>query len=58
MEMSEENTKVWRELYQKHAAQWDDRNRIRYLNIPNDQEDIDDDELAAARELVDELAGD
>ncbi len=50
--MASELTRKWRELFKKNCTTWDDREKLRYLNIPNDPDDIDDDELNAARELI------
>lgn len=55
--MSAENTAKWRLLYQKNCADWTPGNKLRYASIPNDQTDIDDDELQSCRELVEEING-
>ena len=53
--MSDERTKLWRKLFEKNCAHWDDRERLRFLNIPNDPEEIDEEELQAARDLIREI---
>lgn len=55
--MSDANTALWRLLYQKNCTEWTPGNKLRYASIPNDQQDIDDDELQSSRELIEEING-
>ncbi len=55
--MEETRTQIWRRLFRKNCTQWEDSDKRRYLSIPNDQDDIDEEELLAARELILEITG-
>ncbi len=55
--MSEEFTKTWRQLYQKNCLNWTPGNKLRYASIPNDQTDIDAEELQSCKELIEEING-
>jgi hypothetical protein len=55
--MPDDLTAQWKRLFQKNCAHWDARDRGRYVNIPNDPEDIDAEELQACRELIEEING-
>ena len=53
--MADERTLRWKRLFQKNCAHWDASQKLRYFNIPNDPEEIDEEELKAARELIEEI---
>lgn len=53
--VSAEATKKYKQLYHQHCLEWPDRERRRYLNIPNDVEDVDEEELTSAEELIEEV---
>lgn len=53
--MNETRTQTWKRWFRENCASWDDRDKLRYLNIPNDRDDIDEEELAAAKELIEEI---
>lgn len=55
--MSETRTQIWRRWFKENCSHWDDGDKVRYLNIPNDRDDIDDIELEAAKELITEING-
>jgi hypothetical protein len=50
-------TQRWKRLFNKNCAHWPDDQKIRYLNIPNDREDIDEVELESAIELITQING-
>ena len=53
--MDSELTKKWRELFKKNCSQWNDSDKMRYINIANDPHDIDEEELKSACELIQEI---
>jgi hypothetical protein len=53
----DENTLRYRKLFQKYCVHWPDDKKRQYLNIPNDQTEIDDIELESAIELVTQVMG-
>lgn len=55
--MSEDLTKKWRELFKKNCSHWPDDQKLRFLNIPNDRDDIDEVEWESSVELVTEING-
>lgn len=55
--MSDERTLRYRQLFKKYCAQWPDDQKLRYLNIPNDRDEIDETELESAIELITEING-
>lgn len=55
--MAADHTQLWKKLYQLNCKHWDDAQKRRYLNIPNDPEEIDEIELESARELIQEING-
>ena len=55
--MSELTTK-WKKLFHiNNCGDWDPRHVQRYLNIPNDPEEIDEEEYESAKELIAEING-
>ena len=51
------NTLRWRNLFKKNCANWTDAEKMQYMNVPNDHEDIDDIELESAIELITKING-
>lgn len=50
-----ELTATWRKLFAKNCGHWSDRDKLRYLSVPNDRDDIDAEELESCRELIAEI---
>jgi len=55
--MADTPTAIWRRLFNKNCAHWDDADKRRYINVVNDPEEIDEIELQSARELIEEING-
>jgi hypothetical protein len=55
--MSDNYTATWKRLFQRNCSHWTPRDRLRYVNIPNDPEDVDAEELEASKELIREING-
>ena len=53
--MADNHSATWRKLYQKNCTHWDDAQKRRYLNIPNDPDEVDEEELQSCRELIQEI---
>lgn len=53
--MSTNYTEQWQKLFETECSSWDPRDQQRFLNIPNDQTEVDAEELEACKELVAEI---
>lgn len=50
--MASHLTEEWKRLFKENCLDWDPMNQQRYLNIPNDREDVDAEELDSCKELI------
>ena len=55
MNDDENFTLEWRKLFEENCMNWDARNIQRFHNIPNDPDDVTEDELEACKELIYEV---
>lgn len=53
--MGKNYTEEWKRLFRQHCRNWDAYDKQRYVNIPNDPEDVTEDELQSCKELVAEI---
>lgn len=53
--MSEQNSQIWKRLFHKNCKEWSPKDQGRYLNVPNDPDDVDDEELQSCRDLIREI---
>lgn len=53
--MAQNFTEAWKKLFKESCQGWDPRDIQRFLNIPNDPEEVDAEEYAACKELVAEV---
>ena len=50
-------TQRWKKLFQKNCVNWSDDQKLRFFNIPNDRDDIDEIEIESSIELITEING-
>ena len=55
--MADERTERWKKLFKKNCMHWSDDQKLRYLNIPNDREEIDEIELESSIDLITQING-
>lgn len=53
--MSANYAEEFKRLFEEECTSWDGRDQQRFLNIPNSQEEVDEDEIEACREFIDEV---